>query len=132
MNARSDVHTTRATLASWSSQTGAALMSPYDAHRRFDELVKGNLSPVVTQALQCIAMPYQIELQAKVFSVEERLIIRSVPGTITVPFRYTYASSEKYKSLRKGRCFRQKHAYGSENLVISARFLATGRNVYDS
>ncbi|MBC7707365.1 MAG: IS66 family transposase [Rhodoferax sp.] len=46
------------------------------ARRKFDELVKDNLSPVGTQALQRIAALYQIERQAKGSSVEERLAIR--------------------------------------------------------
>ncbi|MCR6478420.1 IS66 family transposase [Variovorax sp. ZS18.2.2] len=35
INARSDVHTPRSTLASWSGRGGAALMPLYDAHKRF-------------------------------------------------------------------------------------------------
>ncbi|AMM25191.1 IS66 family transposase [Variovorax sp. PAMC 28711] len=35
INARSNVHTPRSTLASWSGQGGAALMPLYDAHKRF-------------------------------------------------------------------------------------------------
>jgi transposase len=46
------------------------------ARRKFDELVKDNLSPVRTQALQRIAALYQIERQVKVCSVQERLAIR--------------------------------------------------------
>lgn len=173
INARSGVHTPRSTLASWSGQTGAALMPLYDAHRnfvlscavvhadetpvsmldpgagktkrayiwayarsgfdvspgvvyefclgrgakypleflkgwsgtlvcdgygaydqvmqqeqrigaaclaharrKFDELIKDNLSPVGTQALQRIAALYQIERQVKALTVEERLAIR--------------------------------------------------------
>ncbi len=173
INARSGVHTPRSTLASWSGQTGAALMPLYDAHRefvlsckvvhadetpvsmldpgagktkrayiwayarsgfdvspgvvyefclgrgakypleflkgwsgtlisdgygvydqvvkeetrvgaaclahsrrKFDELVKDNLSPVGTQAIQRIAALYQIERQVKGCSAEDRLAIR--------------------------------------------------------
>ena len=173
INARSGVHTPRSTLASWSGQTGAALMPLYDAHRKFvlsckvvhadetpvsmldpgagktkrayvwayarsgfdvspgvvyefclgrgakypleflegwsgtlisdgygvyeqvvkketrvgaaclahsrrkfDELVKDNLSPVGTQAIQRIAALYQIERQVKGCSAEDRLTIR--------------------------------------------------------
>ncbi len=46
------------------------------SRRKFDELVKDNLSPVGTQALQRIAALYKIERQVKGFSVEERLTIR--------------------------------------------------------
>ena len=35
INARSNVHTPRSTLASWSGQGGAALIPLYDAHKRF-------------------------------------------------------------------------------------------------
>jgi len=35
INARSNVHTPRSTLASWAGQGGAALMPLYDAHKRF-------------------------------------------------------------------------------------------------
>lgn len=46
------------------------------ARRKFDELIKDNLSPVGTQALQRIAALYKIERQVKGFSVEDRLAIR--------------------------------------------------------
>jgi transposase len=46
------------------------------ARRKFDELVKDNLSPVGTQAIQRIAALYQIERQVKGFSVEDRLAAR--------------------------------------------------------
>lgn len=46
------------------------------ARRKFDELIKDNLSPVGTQALQRIAALYKIERQVKGFSVEERQTIR--------------------------------------------------------
>jgi transposase len=46
------------------------------AGRKFDELVKDNLSPVGTQAIQRIAALYQIERQVKGFSVEDRLAAR--------------------------------------------------------
>ncbi|MFS2101891.1 transposase [Variovorax sp. Varisp85] len=35
INARSNVHTPRSTLASWSGQAGAALEPPYEIHKRF-------------------------------------------------------------------------------------------------
>jgi transposase len=46
------------------------------ARRKFDELVKDNLSPVGTQALQRIATLYKIERQIQGFSVEDRLAAR--------------------------------------------------------
>lgn len=46
------------------------------ARRKFGELIKDNLSPVGTLALQRIAALYQIERQVKGCSVEERLAIR--------------------------------------------------------
>ena len=46
------------------------------ARRRFDELVKNNLSPVGTQAIQRITALYQIERQVKGFTAEDRLVIR--------------------------------------------------------
>ena len=46
------------------------------ARRKFDELVKDNLSPVGTQAIQRIAALYQIERQIQGFSSEERLAAR--------------------------------------------------------
>lgn len=42
------------------------------ARRKFDELVKDNLSPVGTQAIQRIAALYKIEREIKGFSVEDR------------------------------------------------------------
>ena len=42
------------------------------ARRKFDELTRGNLSPVGTQAIQRIAALYQIERQIKSFSLEDR------------------------------------------------------------
>ena len=48
------------------------------ARRKFDELVKDNLSPVGTQAIQRIAALYKIERQIKGFSVEERLAARQL------------------------------------------------------
>jgi transposase len=42
------------------------------ARRKFDELVKDNLSPVGTQAIQRIAALYKIEREIKAFSVEDR------------------------------------------------------------
>jgi transposase len=53
---------------------GAACLA--HARRKFDELIKDNLSPVGTQALQRIAALYQIERQVKALTVEERLAIR--------------------------------------------------------
>jgi len=46
------------------------------ARRKLDELVKDNLSPVGTQAIQRMAALYKIERQAKDFSVEDRLAAR--------------------------------------------------------
>lgn len=46
------------------------------ARRKFDELVKDNLSPVGTQAIQRIAALYQIERQVKGLTAEDRLAIR--------------------------------------------------------
>ena len=46
------------------------------ARRKFDELVKDNLSPVGTQAIQRIAALYQIERQVKGLSAEDRQAIR--------------------------------------------------------
>ena len=48
------------------------------ARRKFDELIKGNLSPVGTQAIQRIAALYKIERQIKGFSVQERLAARQL------------------------------------------------------
>ena len=42
------------------------------ARRKFDELVKDNLSPVGTQAIQRIAALYKIEREIKCFSAEDR------------------------------------------------------------
>ncbi len=56
------------------TRVGAACLA--HARRKFDELVKDNLSPVGTQALQRIAALYQIERQAKGLLAEERLAIR--------------------------------------------------------
>ena len=42
------------------------------ARRKFYELVKDNLSPVGTQAIQRIAALYKIEREIKDFSVEDR------------------------------------------------------------
>ena len=42
------------------------------ARRKFDELVKDNLSPVGTQAIQRIAALYKIEREIKYFSAEDR------------------------------------------------------------
>ena len=46
------------------------------ARRKFDELVKDNLSPVGTLAIQRIAALYQIERTVKGFTAEDRLVIR--------------------------------------------------------
>jgi transposase len=46
------------------------------ARRKFDELVKDNLSPVGTQAILRIAALYKIEREIKGLSVEDRLAIR--------------------------------------------------------
>jgi hypothetical protein len=46
------------------------------ARRKFDELIKDNLSPVGTQAIQRIAALYKVERQVKGLSVEERLQAR--------------------------------------------------------
>jgi transposase len=46
------------------------------SRRKFDELVKDNLSPVGTQAIQRMAALYQIERQVKGFSPEDRQVIR--------------------------------------------------------
>lgn len=56
------------------SRIGAGCLA--HARRKFDELVKDNLSPVGTQAIQRIAALYQIERQVKGFSVEDRLAAR--------------------------------------------------------
>ena len=56
------------------SRVGAACFA--HARRKFDELVKDNLSPVGTQAIQRIAALYQIERQAKGCSAEDRQAIR--------------------------------------------------------
>jgi transposase len=56
------------------SRVGAACFA--HARRKFDELVKDNLSPVGTQAIQRIAALYQIERQVKGLSAEERRTIR--------------------------------------------------------
>jgi transposase len=56
------------------ARVGAACLA--HARRKFDELVKDNLSPVGTQAVQRIAALYQIERQIKGLSVEDRLAIR--------------------------------------------------------
>jgi transposase len=56
------------------TRVGAACLA--HARRKFDELVKNNLSPVGTQALQRIAALYQIERQIKDLSVKDRLAIR--------------------------------------------------------
>ena len=56
------------------TRVGAACFA--HSRRKFDELVKDNLSPVGTQAIQRIAALYQIERQAKGLSPEERQAIR--------------------------------------------------------
>ncbi|CAM3888921.1 IS66 family transposase [Polaromonas hydrogenivorans] len=56
------------------TRIGAACFA--HARRKFDELVKDNLSPVGTQALQRMAALYQIERQVKGFSAEDRQAIR--------------------------------------------------------
>ena len=56
------------------SRVGAACFA--HARRKFDELVKDNLSPVGTQAIQRIAALYQIERQVKGCSAEDRQAIR--------------------------------------------------------
>lgn len=56
------------------TRVGAACLA--HARRKFDELVKDNLSPVGTQALQRIAALYQIERQVKGLLAEDRLAIR--------------------------------------------------------
>ena len=56
------------------TRVGAACFA--HSRRKFDELVKDNLSPVGTQAIQRIAALYQIERQVKGLSAEDRLAIR--------------------------------------------------------
>ena len=56
------------------SRVGASCFA--HARRKFDELVKDNLSPVGTQAIQRIAALYQIERTVKGFTAEDRLVIR--------------------------------------------------------
>lgn len=56
------------------ARVGAACLA--HARRKFDELVKDNLSPVGTQAIQRIAALYQIERTVKGYSAEDRLAIR--------------------------------------------------------
>lgn len=56
------------------ARVGAACFA--HSRRKFDELVKDNLSPVGTQAIQRIAALYQIERQVKGLSPEERQAIR--------------------------------------------------------
>jgi len=56
------------------TRVGAACFA--HSRRKFDELVKDNLSPVGTQAIQRIAALYQIERQVKGLSAEDRLSIR--------------------------------------------------------
>jgi transposase len=56
------------------TRVGAACFA--HSRRKFDELVKDNLSPVGTQAIQRIAALYQIERQVKGFSPEDRQAIR--------------------------------------------------------
>ena len=48
------------------------------ARRKYDELIKDNRSPVVTQAVQRIAMIYRVEQQAREMSVEDRLVCRRI------------------------------------------------------
>jgi hypothetical protein len=56
------------------SRIGAGCLA--HARRKFDELVKDNLSPVGTQAIQRIAALHKIEREIKGFSVEERRAAR--------------------------------------------------------
>jgi hypothetical protein len=56
------------------TRVGAACFA--HSRRKFDELVKDNLSPVGAQAIQRIAALYQIDRQAKGLSPEERQAIR--------------------------------------------------------
>jgi transposase len=56
------------------TRVGAACFA--HSRRKFDELVKDNMSPVGTQAIQRIAALYKIERQIKGFSVEDRLAAR--------------------------------------------------------
>lgn len=56
------------------TRVGAACFA--HARRKFDELVKDNLSPVGTQAIQRMAALYRIERQVKGLSPEDRQAIR--------------------------------------------------------
>lgn len=56
------------------TRVGAACFA--HSRRKFDELVKDNLSPVGTQAIRRIAALYQIERQVKGLSADDRLSIR--------------------------------------------------------
>lgn len=56
------------------SRIGAGCLA--QARRKFDELVKDNLSPMGTQAIQRIAALYKIEREIKGFSVEDRRAAR--------------------------------------------------------
>ena len=56
------------------TRVGAACFA--HARRKFDELVKDNLSPVGTQAIQRMAALYQIERQIKGLSPDDRQAIR--------------------------------------------------------
>jgi transposase len=55
-------------------RVGAACFA--HARRKFDELIKDNLSPVGTQAIERIAALYKIEREAKGLSAEDRRAIR--------------------------------------------------------
>ena len=55
-------------------RTGAGCLA--HARRKFDELIKVNLSPVAQQAVQRIALIYRVELEARGLTADARLAIR--------------------------------------------------------
>jgi hypothetical protein len=60
---------------SWNLRRQCAfLWAPHNAHarRKFDELLRLNLSPVGTQVIQHIAARYKIENEIKGFSADDR------------------------------------------------------------
>ena len=77
------------------ARVGAACFA--HARRKFDELVKDNLSPVGTQAIQRIAALYQIERQIKGMSVEDRLAIRQSGAKPLCQYMHTWLKLERQR-----------------------------------
>jgi transposase len=77
------------------TRVGAACLA--HSRRKFDELIKDNLSPVGTQAIQRIAALYQIERQVKGFSAEDRRAIRQSSSKPLCEDLYTWLKLERQR-----------------------------------